>query len=70
MGWLTDHPRERGYTYAEHAGRALRVSGRLALASIFFFIHALIPAVKVTPSLNFTAMAQFLADRNMDRPPR
>lgn len=70
MGWLTDHPNERGYTYVEHALRALRVSGRLAAASLYFLVHALIPAVKIPPSLNFTALAQFLTDRNLDKPPR
>ena len=70
MSWLTDHSNERGYTYMAHALRALRISGRLAAASLYFLMHALIPALKVPPNLNFEAMAKFLMDRNLDKPAR
>jgi hypothetical protein len=42
------HPRSVNENYLEHAGVALRVSGRLFGAALAAFVHALIPCLFVT----------------------
>lgn len=61
---FTDHPREVGETYLEHAGVAARMGWRLAKLSGCAFIHAVAPGLqKTTVSSSIKRMADDMGYR-------
>jgi hypothetical protein len=40
---FTEHPRQAGETYVQHAGQALAISAKLLCASLAAGIHAVLP---------------------------
>jgi len=60
------HLKEKNKTYSQHFIFAMRVSLRLTLASTAFFIHAIVPFIKIPYNLNLESMALYLFERNSE----
>ena len=58
------HLKERKINYLQHFVLAMRISLRLSLSSTIFFIHALVPSIKIPYNLNLESMALYLFERN------
>jgi hypothetical protein len=63
------HPRTVGETYPAHFLAAARVGGRLFVASLKCFVHALVPALcKTSGSDAIVRMHAEIAPRRYDQP--
>ena len=58
------HLRENNTTYLQHFVFAMKVSLKLSLSSTAFFVHALLPFIKIPYSLNLDSIALYLFERN------
>ena len=58
------HLRERKTNYLQHFVFAMKVSVKLSISSTFFFLHAIVPFVKIPYDLNLESMALYLFERN------
>jgi hypothetical protein len=64
-----EHPRTVGESYFEHMGAALRVGGRLFLASCKCVVHAFVPALcKTGGSDAILKLHDEIAPRRFDQP--
>ena len=63
---FTAHLAERGITYLDHAYVALVISARLAISSTMFFIHAVLPFIKIPRYFNLEATSLYLFDKNVE----
>jgi len=58
------HLRDKKVSYFHHLVFAMKISIKLTLSSTAFFIHALLPLIKIPYSLNLESMALYLFERN------
>jgi hypothetical protein len=58
------HLKKKKLSYLKHFIFAMRVSWKLSLASTAFFIHALLPFIKIPYDLNLESMALYLFEKN------
>ncbi len=58
------HLKERQVSYLDHARFALTISARLAISSIAFLIHAILPLIPVPQSLNLEATSLYLFEKD------
>lgn len=55
-----EHPRVQGETYLEHMKTAVDIGTRFGLASIFTFVHAVIPGVNLFESVLKTTSTEYI----------
>ena len=58
------HLKKKNINYLQHFMFAMRVSVKLSVASTIFFLHAVLPFVKIPYGLNLESMALYLFERN------
>ena len=65
--YFLDHPRSVGETYTQHCRCAMTVSFKLACASIFQLLHAVIPGIHPPCGTDLKSLAEFCDKRLPDR---
>ena len=58
------HLKERQVSYLDHARFALTIAARLAVSSIAFLIHAILPLIPIPESLNLEATGLYLFEKD------
>lgn len=58
------HLKERQVSYLNHARFALTISARLAISSIAFLVHAILPFVPIPAWLNLEATGLYLFEKD------
>ena len=61
---FTNHPALSNKTYLEHGFFAAKISARLWLSSVCFFLHACLPFIKIPYDLNLESTALYLFEKN------
>ena len=58
------HLKERKLSYLQHFIFAMKVSLKLSLSSTAFFVHAVVPLIKIPYDLNLESVALYLFEKN------
>ena len=58
------HLASKKTTYLQHFIFAMKVSFKLSLSSTAFFVHALLPFIKIPYDLNLESMALYMFEKN------
>ena len=64
MNTFTQHTRQQGFTYIEHACFALGIAWRLLHTVIIFSLHGIFPFIAIPAELDLEATVEFLKERN------
>ena len=60
MNPFTEHPKQQGITYSQHAVFAMTISARLLISVLAFATHAILPFISIDKTYDLQAMIDFL----------
>tara|TARA_R100000808_G_C2140365_1_gene148182 strand:- start:412 stop:651 length:240 start_codon:yes stop_codon:yes gene_type:complete len=60
----SNHLKNNGVTYLEHAFFAIPIAIRMLLSSLLLTIHAILPFIKMPESLSILGVSNYLFDRH------
>ena len=64
---FTKHPRENGHgSYFSHFLFSFSIGARLAVSSLFFLLHSILPFIPVPKLLNLEKTTEFLIEKNSE----